>query len=786
LNTQFDENLAQGIAHIKAGRFPEAEQLVRSILEGAPDHPEALHTLGVLLFRTGRAADAVHHLQRAVSISPDNPTYRTNLGTMLQATGRREDAARQFEQAIRLDQKSVHAHANLGAILAELGDFDRAKTMFEQAILGNPDFAEAHKNLGKLHEWEGDQLAAASCYERATECNPGYTDAFASLGRVLLSLGEQAKAETACAQALKLDPECALALRTSAEIALLQDELGMAEVLATRAIAAEPGAAAGHVVLAQALVSAGRMADAITTYRTAIATPSASSDAYMALGNLLASQGLLELETAALPTLTVALKNGTQLVTPRPLDVMTTYVVLEHEKWFEDEVDFVNQIVRPGDQTIDVGANYGCYTLAMSLSAGDSGKVWAFEPAALTAHFLRRSLKACAASNVVVSETALSDQVGFAFFQNSKDPELSGIGSKDNIVSTDHVPTTTLDHGIDQFGWDDVRFLKIDAEGHEPQVFAGGHRLFAEQSPLVMYEVVDVRETHGELIDLFGSIGYRSYRLVPGPNVLVPFDDPGLEHVKLLNLFACKPDRAKELAARGLLVDAPRLPTLPDNCGINYLRSAGYFGAQSESINALAQARSAEQVAYRDAIGWYAASCTPDAPPEARYAGLLRCADLLESVANPNKAETWPQLTLFSRAAIDLGWGLIATELLEPVVARLISGERAPFAVPFVPGHTRFDQIDPGDRLEDWIVGGIVEAYVRNVSFSSLRAGSLQVAAYNFLRGNLFSGPEMTRRRLLVRDRLNLLPDTEANDPVYQHSPDNLNATFWRESFPAP
>ena len=57
----------------------------------------------------------------------------------------------------------------------------------------------------------------------------------------------------------------------------------------------------------------------------------------------------------------------------------------------------------------------------------------------------------------------------------------------------------------------------------------------------------------------FAALGFDSYRLVPGLDVLVPFDPAATHDGYLLNLFCCKPDRAAALSDRGLLLDAASL-----------------------------------------------------------------------------------------------------------------------------------------------------------------------------------------------------------------------------------
>jgi FkbM family methyltransferase len=52
----------------------------------------------------------------------------------------------------------------------------------------------------------------------------------------------------------------------------------------------------------------------------------------------------------------------------------------------------LRRLLLPGQQAIDVGANYGVYTLSMAKAVGPTGAVWAFEPASSTAAFLAQGI----------------------------------------------------------------------------------------------------------------------------------------------------------------------------------------------------------------------------------------------------------------------------------------------------------------------------------------------------------------------------------------------------------
>lgn len=90
----------------------------------------------------------------------------------------------------------------------------------------------------------------------------------------------------------------------------------------------------------------------------------------------------------------VELVDGTKVVVPDSLELITSYVLQEQGDWFEDEIKFLRELVDPGDVVVDIGANYGVYALSLARKVGASGQVWAFEPALETAMLLRESASA--------------------------------------------------------------------------------------------------------------------------------------------------------------------------------------------------------------------------------------------------------------------------------------------------------------------------------------------------------------------------------------------------------
>lgn len=135
---------------------------------------------------------------------------------------------------------------------------------------------------------------------------------------------------------------------------------------------------------------------------------------------------------------------------------------------------------------IDVGANIGLSTI---LLARMTERVIAFEPSPPNVAFLRRNLERNGITNVEVHAAAASSEPGTLRFH------VAQYGAGSHVVAAGHVsggtiptvdvPAVTLDATI----LTPIAFIKIDAEGHEPDVLAGACRLLARDRPLIYTEV---------------------------------------------------------------------------------------------------------------------------------------------------------------------------------------------------------------------------------------------------------------------------------------------------------
>jgi FkbM family methyltransferase len=458
-------------------------------------------------------------------------------------------------------------------------------------------------------------------------------------------------------------------------------------------------------------------------------------------------------------TRTLEIAGGVQIVVPDSLNLLTPYVLFEQRDWFEDEIGFVRRLLQPGQRAIDIGANYGVYALTMAKIVGPTGAVWAFEPASSTATLLSQGVAANNFSQVVVECSAISSACGTARLALNDNSEFNSL-VRDELpaLTTETVPMVTLDDCLMRYGWKDIDFMKIDAEGEEKNIIAGGRRFFTECSPLILYEVKAGADLHLELVQHFASIGFESYRLIPGLELLVPFDADSQADGYLLNLFCCKKDRAELLAEIGLLLDAATI-----NASTAAGRFESFYQAHRDEYTwdtqlsampygaLLSSHWSTPTAAIRDALACYAISQDESLDSFERLRGLEFSFQLLMSLGK--EVAQYLRLSTLTRVARDYGVRTVATNAIKNLLDSISIEKPIDTSEPFLAPAERFDTISPGTRINDWMVAASAEEFERLQYFSSFYAGDSSRSRLELIASLGFGSEEMVRRLQLLNAR---------------------------------
>ena len=189
----------------------------------------------------------------------------------------------------------------------------------------------------------------------------------------------------------------------------------------------------------------------------------------------------------------------------------------------EPEFAILDTLIKPGDWTIDVGANIGHYTKRLSDLCGADGRVLAFEPIPETFALLASNVTLFTNANVTLLNFAASSRMSAAGMEI---PSFD-IGLKNYYeasISASGAGMQVLTLKIDSLEIErKISLVKIDVEEHEAQVLEGMAKLLERDHPTLIVETGS-----NDVIQMLESrYVYRSERLPDSPNVLFRYEKGG-------------------------------------------------------------------------------------------------------------------------------------------------------------------------------------------------------------------------------------------------------------------
>ena len=458
-----------------------------------------------------------------------------------------------------------------------------------------------------------------------------------------------------------------------------------------------------------------------------------------------------------------------KLVVPADLSSMTTYVLLEQEAWFEKEPTFLRRWLKPGMTVIDVGANLGVYAVPMARLVGPRGRVFAYEPGSEPRRLLEQSRDLNQAANLEVIGLALSDSEREGRLSTRTSSEYSALGDDGE---GEPVCITALDHELSRFQSAFPDFIKIDAEGEEERILAGGRELFVRHSPLVMFEVKAESGVHTGLFTAFGQMGYRLFRLLVGAPILVPFDPAVGPDPFELNLFAAKPDRVASLCAKDFAVDQiSDWESTPATlaAGAKSLRRQPFGRMFGERLQDAAQI----DPDYATGLAAFAAWRTTSLPAQIRCAALHHAYRMLAALCN--RSPTTARYSTFARVAWEGGWRGESIVALRQMAAYTRQNPFQP-SEPCWPANPRFDDIPTAGNPALWFATAILEQLEIAQGYSSYVTG--MSPWLDWLCQQPLASHEMHRRKTLIAARKGATPMVPA--VLCNVAKDHLNVDIWR------
>lgn len=193
------------------------------------------------------------------------------------------------------------------------------------------------------------------------------------------------------------------------------------------------------------------------------------------------------------------------------------------------------QLLPPGQVFVDVGANFGLYSLAMAQTLKETGgSVITIEAQRVIFNMICGSVALNSIENMFVHNLAIADREGHIALPKLDYRKVSSYSSlefadeqnedigQERGISDESVRCVTLD----DMNWSRVDIIKIDIEGMEEMALAGGINLFAQLRPITFIEWV--KSDKQAIADFFTALNYSVYET--GLNLLCMPKDKS-EHI---------------------------------------------------------------------------------------------------------------------------------------------------------------------------------------------------------------------------------------------------------------
>jgi FkbM family methyltransferase len=195
---------------------------------------------------------------------------------------------------------------------------------------------------------------------------------------------------------------------------------------------------------------------------------------------------------------------------------------------------------------LDVGAHAGYFSLLAADRVGRDGRVFAVEPNPVAFLTLRGNLEENALPQIETCNWGLAERDGSATLhvpaaETHRDYNATLLRRPDWMQID--VPVRRLDDCLSAWHVDRIDLMKIDVEGSEPRVLAGGadqlskgvvrHLMIEINGP----RLVDAGSSPAALVDDLAALGFEPARIIGGRAIRVPRADvdlhPEHEHDRL-------------------------------------------------------------------------------------------------------------------------------------------------------------------------------------------------------------------------------------------------------------
>ena len=275
------------------GRYQDAANMCRSIIDAQPDFAHAYYLLGALFKATGNLDGAVRFSDLAIERAPNEALFHLQKGHSLLMQGKREEAAPALKAAYAKDPANVTTLILLANIAIKDRELDAAMEYLQNAKRhsGAPEIDE---HIGLCQTLKNNLPEAEAAFRAMIKSAPTLARGHVNLAKVLMDAGRRAEGEASFRDALQHDAQNHDALLALARLEDLHGNHNEAIQLARRAMQVNPGHITAYLMLGGMLITQGQHGIAADMYKKALELQPENIHAIQGYAKCLAQMGKRE------------------------------------------------------------------------------------------------------------------------------------------------------------------------------------------------------------------------------------------------------------------------------------------------------------------------------------------------------------------------------------------------------------------------------------------------------------------------------------------------------------
>jgi tetratricopeptide (TPR) repeat protein len=180
-----DRLLRNALEQHRRGETDAAYRVYREVLAQLPNHPTALHYMGLVAHRRGQRSHAKDLLRHSIRLDPKDPRAYNHLGQIVLEEKKIHEAIACFRRALEVDPQHTDALNNLANVLALNGQREQAIPLYRRALDIKPDAINSIYNLAMALKDDRAYEEALQLLQRAVEIRPDHASSRHDLGVLL-------------------------------------------------------------------------------------------------------------------------------------------------------------------------------------------------------------------------------------------------------------------------------------------------------------------------------------------------------------------------------------------------------------------------------------------------------------------------------------------------------------------------------------------------------------------------------------------------------------------------